>query len=241
MTNQAGRSARRQAARIRGTRPATTVRERALVLAISVVACCTATGLIWPGYGLAGLLPGVVGAALFVSMRAGDLGSASDAARRWEAGARGEEATERILRSLAAKGWTILHDRAIPGSAANLDHLAVGPAGQVVLIDSKQWSGKNGAAVSRRGGRLVCGGYDRQKSVETLLWEAQRVQEELGVPVTAVMVVHGAKVAGGSLRAGSVHVVGPGGLVGAVASAPRGAEVAGVLARRAQVSFPSYT
>jgi hypothetical protein len=35
----------------------------------------------------------------------------------------------------------VLHDLAIPGSAANIDHLVIGPGG-VVVIDTKQYRGR---------------------------------------------------------------------------------------------------
>jgi hypothetical protein len=47
---------------------------------------------------------------------------------------------------LERHGWAILHDVAIPGSPANIDHLAIGPGG-VLVIDSKQY---RGAAAARR-------------------------------------------------------------------------------------------
>jgi hypothetical protein len=55
----------------------------------------------------------------------------------WRRGATGEQRTARLLRPLERQGWAVLHDLAIPGSQANLDHLAIGPGG-VFVIDSKQ-------------------------------------------------------------------------------------------------------
>jgi Nuclease-related domain len=68
-----------------------------------------------------------------------------DAAMRrqasWTAGAEGEQRTAAELARLAGKGWQVLHDVHWPGRPfANIDHIAVGPAG-VVVIDSKNWSG----------------------------------------------------------------------------------------------------
>jgi hypothetical protein len=53
----------------------------------------------------------------------------------WRRGAAGERRTARLLAALERHGWAVLHDLAIPGSRANLDHLAIGPAG-VFVIDS---------------------------------------------------------------------------------------------------------
>jgi hypothetical protein len=44
-------------------------------------------------------------------------------------GAAGERRTARLLGPLERYGWVLLHDLAVPGSRANLDHLAIGPGG----------------------------------------------------------------------------------------------------------------
>jgi Nuclease-related domain len=59
----------------------------------------------------------------------------------WRQGAAGERRTARLLAPLERQGWAILHDLAVPGSAANLDHLVIGPGG-VFVIDSKQYRGR---------------------------------------------------------------------------------------------------
>jgi len=59
----------------------------------------------------------------------------------WRRGAAGERRTARLLAPLERRGWAVLHDLAIPGSQANLDHLVIGPGG-VVVIDSKQYRGR---------------------------------------------------------------------------------------------------
>jgi hypothetical protein len=47
----------------------------------------------------------------------------------WRRGAAGERHTARLLGRLEQRGWVVLHDLAIPGSAANIDHLVIGPGG----------------------------------------------------------------------------------------------------------------
>jgi Nuclease-related domain len=42
-------------------------------------------------------------------------------------GAAGERRTARLLGPLERHGWVVLHDLAVPGSRANLDHLVIGP------------------------------------------------------------------------------------------------------------------
>jgi hypothetical protein len=49
--------------------------------------------------------------------------------RAWAVGAVGEERVASRLQAAADRGVLALHDRPIPGRRANIDHLAVGPAG----------------------------------------------------------------------------------------------------------------
>jgi hypothetical protein len=53
----------------------------------------------------------------------------------------GERRTARLLGPLKQHGWAILHDLAVPGSRANIDHLVIGPGG-VFVVDSKQYRGR---------------------------------------------------------------------------------------------------
>jgi hypothetical protein len=59
----------------------------------------------------------------------------------WRRGAVGERRTARLLGPLERQGWVVLHDLAVPGSRANIDHLVIGPGG-VFVIDSKQYRGR---------------------------------------------------------------------------------------------------
>jgi hypothetical protein len=65
----------------------------------------------------------------------------SPEARAWRRGVAGERRTARLLGQLEGQGWAVLHDLAVPGSRANLDHLVIGPGG-VFVIDSKQYRGR---------------------------------------------------------------------------------------------------
>ncbi|MFF4607766.1 nuclease-related domain-containing protein [Streptomyces sp. NPDC001339] len=110
----------------------------------------------------------------------------------WAVGAAGEEATARLLAPMTRRGYAVLHDRAVPGSRANLDHLVVGLFG-VALVDSKNWRSKKSRIVIN-GGLLRYGRYDQTKTLETAVWEAQQAAKALGVPVRPILAVHGAKV-----------------------------------------------
>jgi hypothetical protein len=85
----------------------------------------------------------------------------------WRRGAEGERIVGRALDTLAGRGARVLHDRRIPRSRANLDHLAVTPAG-VFVIDAKRYKGKLQAR--RRGTELWINGRNRSK----LLHQAKR-------------------------------------------------------------------
>jgi len=77
--------------------------------------------------------------------------------RAWERGGHGEERVGAFLsRALRASG-VILHDRSIPGSRANIDHIAIVPSG-VWIIDTKRYSGR----VERR---HVGGWFNRQPAL----------------------------------------------------------------------------
>lgn len=68
-----------------------------------------------------------------------------DVAARWRFGAAGEMRTAAVLSRLERR-WRrhrrciVLHDRIVPGSRANIDHVVVGPSG-VWVLDTKAWSG----------------------------------------------------------------------------------------------------
>ena len=79
----------------------------------------------------------------------------------WEAGATGERATGGVLAGLDPAVWSVFHDVRWPGRLrANIDHVAIGPAG-VFVIDSKNWSGH----VTVKNGVLRQNGYSREKEV----------------------------------------------------------------------------
>ncbi len=56
--------------------------------------------------------------------------------RTWAVGARGEE---KLAEALA--GFTVLHDRRVPGTRGNIDHIVVAPAG-VFVVDAKRYEGR---------------------------------------------------------------------------------------------------
>ena len=88
----------------------------------------------------------------------------------WATGARGEELLGKRLDGLAGQGVRVLHDRRIPRTKANIDHIAVS-AGGVFVIDAKRYKGRPQLRVE--GGlfrpcveKLMVGTRDQTKLVE---------------------------------------------------------------------------
>ncbi|MFG2359426.1 nuclease-related domain-containing protein [Streptomyces sp. NPDC048521] len=163
-----------------------------------------------------------------------------------DAGAVGEQRTAQLLRPLEAAGWTVLHDRAIPGARrANADHVLISPGARPFLVDSKLWSVRY--PVHAAGGTLWHGQAgrkqaDRSQSVRSVLYETGLVGQALGVPVQPVIAVHNASVADGGFMVQGVPVVPAGRLVEVLLGNdwPRNWVAAAALARRARVVLPPY-
>jgi hypothetical protein len=127
----------------------------------------------------------------------------SEQARAWQLGAHGERQTARLLDRLGRDGYQVLHDLAMLGSPANVDHLVVGPSG-LFVIDSKQWSG----TVHQGADGLVWhNNYRLDRTLATVRWQAETLGRLLGIPVAPLICVHGAHVQGGGLRTQGVAVV----------------------------------
>ena|SRR5690606_21110573 len=76
----------------------------------------------------------------------------------WRKGASGERRVGRVLDSLNRKGVASLHDLAVPGSQANIDHVAVAPSG-VFVVDAKRYKGR--LQIRSRGSTLWVNGHNR--------------------------------------------------------------------------------
>jgi len=124
----------------------------------------------------------------------------------WRRGAAGERRTARLLSPLERHGWAVLHDLAVPGSRANLDHLMIGPGG-VFVIDSKQYRGRLQLDPS---GRLWHGRYPLTPTLRAVSFEADqaaRVLPDPGVAVVPIVAVHSARVPWGKVVVDGVPVV----------------------------------
>jgi hypothetical protein len=124
----------------------------------------------------------------------------------WRRGAAGERRTARLLDPLERHGWAVLHDLAVPGSRANIDHLVVGPGG-VFVIDSKHYRG----CLQPDGcGRLWHGRYPLAPTLRAADYEADqaaRVLVDPDVVVVPIVAVHGAQVPRGKVVTQGVPVV----------------------------------
>jgi hypothetical protein len=170
--------------------------------AACVVAAGVLAGVLLQAAGLVRLgLPIVVAAAILVGWRLRF--RVSRDTRAWRDGARGEQATARLLRRLHRHGYAVFHDIGIPGTPANADHLLIGPPG-VVLVDSKRYTGQ---VTQGPDGRIWHNHYPMDQTLRSLRLETQAISAALGVYVRPVMCVHRARVALGGLRAGDVQIL----------------------------------
>lgn len=109
------------------------------------------------------------------------------AAGRFEVASRTESQIARRLSRLAAHGYTLLNDRAWPGSrSAQVDLVVVGPSG-LFIVDTKAW-----ANLRLDGTRVFQGDDDvthRFDSLARLLSDTQEAFAEVGLPAGEVHVV----------------------------------------------------
>jgi hypothetical protein len=130
----------------------------------------------------------------------------SEDARNWRRGARGERRTARQLNRLTDRGWIIFHDLAVPGSRANVDHLAIGPSG-VFLIDSKNWRGRLAFAPD---GTLWHGSYPMTAAIATIGFEVAAIAGALGTSSSTVeplLVIHRGAIPWGEQFLGGVGIL----------------------------------
>jgi hypothetical protein len=111
----------------------------------------------------------------------------------WDAGAVGEERLGRRLTELAGDAFRVLHDRRIPGTRTNIDHLAVTRSG-VYVIDAKKYRGRprlrvDGGILRPRTERVFVGSRDCTNLVDGVLKQLDVVRGVLGddVPLHGVL------------------------------------------------------
>ena len=118
----------------------------------------------------------------------------------WGVGATGEELLGAGFDRLSERGVRMLHDRRIPASRANIDHIAVTPSG-IYVIDAKRYRGRRphlqveGGLFRPRTERLIVGTRDSTKLVAGMHKQVQVVSRALDLlaagrpvpPVTGVL------------------------------------------------------
>lgn len=108
----------------------------------------------------------------------------------WRKGASGERRVGRALDALTKRGVYVLHDRAMPDSKANIDHVAVTHSG-VFVVAAKRYAGK--LEVRSRGSQLWINGRNRSQLLDHARNQAEVIRAILAragvpeVPVTPVL------------------------------------------------------
>ena len=112
--------------------------------------------------------------------------------RAWARGARAEQLLAASLAKHCKNGVTVLHDRRIPGSRANVDHLAIAPSG-VWVIDAKRYKGKVAVSAPLFGrAKLTSAGRDKSVLADGLAKQVEVVRAMVAehrddVPVRGAM------------------------------------------------------
>jgi hypothetical protein len=124
----------------------------------------------------------------------------------WRRGAIGEGDTARVLARLPP-GFVVLHDRSIPGSKANIDHIVIGPPG-VFVVETKRYSGR----LTIRGNDIFVAGRRRTEIIEQTRREADVVRRTLdsegeAIEVTPLLCIHRADPPWRTARVGGVDLV----------------------------------
>ena len=108
----------------------------------------------------------------------------SKEAQKWSKGADGEEKVGSLLDELAVENnFIAIHDRRIPGSKANIDHMLITPKG-IFIIDAKNYKGlvelrKSGSFFMPGKQSLFVNGKNRDNLVEGVKWQVGAVKASL--------------------------------------------------------------
>lgn len=161
-------------------------RSRRLVWNLSVATVVAVIGWILGRDLYPGLIWWFIGAVLFIGFMKAVV--EPNHVRAWGIGAEGERVTDRELEKLP-DGHRLLHDRRIPGTRRNIDHIVVGPGG-VFVIESKRMQGK----LRVRGDEVFVAGR-RRPMVREVLDEVAAVKAALAsggmaeIPVRPILFI----------------------------------------------------
>lgn len=136
--------------------------------------------------------------------------------KAWATGAIGEEKLGTRLDSLVSESIAVLHDRRIPGTGANIDHIVITQAG-IWVIDAKRYKGRpelkvDGGFLRPRIEKVLVGRRDCTKLVDGVRRQVDLVREVVDdVPVVGALCFVEADwpLIGGSFTTREVHVLWP--------------------------------
>ena len=98
----------------------------------------------------------------------------------WKRGSIGESKVAKSLAKLDRDDIIVLHDRKVPGTHGNIDHLVICPAG-VLVVDSKRYAGQVhtkdvGGLFTGRDLRLFVGRQDCTRLAAAMEWQVAAVR-----------------------------------------------------------------
>ncbi|HEY2557593.1 MAG TPA: nuclease-related domain-containing protein [Diaminobutyricibacter sp.] len=141
--------------------------------------------------------------------------------KAWATGAAGEMALGRRLDGLVNESTFALHDRRIPPTKANIDHIVVSSSG-VFVIDAKKYKGRpslrvEGGFLRPRVEKLMVGSRDQTKLVDGVRGQVAKVRAALAaanlsaVPVSGMLCFVEAEwpLIGGDFSISGIRVVWP--------------------------------
>jgi hypothetical protein len=115
--------------------------------------------------------------------------------RAWAQGSEGERELADALADF--EGIGILHDRRVPGTRGNIDHIVIAPAG-LFVVDAKRYEGtiriRDVGGLFKRDERLYVGHRDCSRLAESMSWQVDAVARVLAAakfepvpPITPVL------------------------------------------------------
>lgn len=170
----------------------------------------------------------------------------------WAKGSKGEQLLAKEMRTALGDRAVLLHDRKVPHTRGNIDHLAVAANG-VWVIDTKYYKGlvelKDVGGWFKTDHRLYVNGRDRSTAVEGLAWQVDAVrsalaQIEADVPLHAALCFVDAewRLFAKPFTLKGVRVSGPKSLSKVIAEdGPLSTEEVAQLAGQLAVALPSKT
>ena len=111
----------------------------------------------------------------------------------WAKGALGERKLAEAIAGLP--DVVALHDRRVPGTRGNIDHLVIAPAG-LFVVDAKHYEGRlrirDKGGLFRTDERLYVGGRDCSRLADNMAWQVTAVETllasvEVTMPITPVL------------------------------------------------------